>query len=280
VEKQPLAVVTMTYNEKALLPVWLEHYKRQIGLEHCYVIDHGSDDGSTENIDASLIRLPRTPMDESARAQTVCDFCASLFIGYKRVLFTDADELVVPDPAISSNLGSYAADHNLPHVVTMFGVDVLHVAEESAIDFKAPISHQRCFARPLSALCKPTLIAGRTDWMHGFHCIVGNHRPNFADLFLFHIAHCDNGILYERQKKRNAATPTSIEASHHSIPPDKFIDHIQNEVASLPRRVIEMRRGEKHFEDTKRVFADQIEKKDWIAAPDIWRIPSRFSGTF
>lgn len=279
-EKQPLAVVTMAYNETVLLPIWLRHYERQVGLEHCYIIDHGSDDASTKNIRANIIRLPRTPMDEDARAAAVRDFCSALFLGYNRVLYTDADELVVPDPNVSPTLKYCAATQNLPRVLTLFGVDVVHVAEEAQIDLSVPISHQRQFARPISTLCKPTLIAGRIDWMHGFHCIIGHHRPSFGDIFLFHIAHCDIDILYERQKKRNATAPIGLQHSHHTITPDVFVNHIRSEVALLPRRDVQMQKGEPHFERTKLRFSDAIERKDWSVEPDLWRIPARFAGAF
>ncbi len=53
-------MVTMAYNEATMLPLWLRHYERQVGAENCYVLDHGSSDGSTVGINANLIRLPRT----------------------------------------------------------------------------------------------------------------------------------------------------------------------------------------------------------------------------
>jgi hypothetical protein len=63
--KSPVAVVTMVYNEPDFLPVWAAHYRAAVGAEHCYVIDHGSDDAS---IDASgqfnLVQLKRSPLDE------------------------------------------------------------------------------------------------------------------------------------------------------------------------------------------------------------------------
>ena len=34
----------MAYNEQAYLPIWARHYARQVGADHCYVVDHGSTD--------------------------------------------------------------------------------------------------------------------------------------------------------------------------------------------------------------------------------------------
>jgi len=38
-QRQPLAVVTMVYNEEDFLPIWLKHYSRQVGLKNCFIID-------------------------------------------------------------------------------------------------------------------------------------------------------------------------------------------------------------------------------------------------
>ena len=279
-QKRPLAVVTMAYNESTMLPLWLRHYDRQLGAENCYVLDHGSDDGSTMAIPANRIRLPRTPLDEWARVNTIRDFCASLFIGFKCVLFTDTDELVVADPDVASSLSDYIASRDVPPVLDLFGADVRHVEGEAPIDLQRPISLQRGYIRSISSLCKATLISKRTDWHIGFHCVVHHHRPKFGDLFLFHLAHCDNDILFERQKKRNAAAPISIPDSHHAIPPSEFRDHIKTELAGLTRRRIQLRAGENLFETTKRLFADAIERKSWAQAPDLWQLPERFVGTF
>jgi len=41
-----------------------------------------------------------------------------------------------------------------------------------------------------------------------------------------------------------------------------------------------MRPGEAHFETTKRIFADAIERKSVVQAPDLWQLPERFVGSF
>ena len=72
-----LAAVTMAYNEPDYTDIWCRHYARQVGLENCYVIDHGSDDGTTEQLGAvNVIRIPRSPKDNEVRARLVSDFCS------------------------------------------------------------------------------------------------------------------------------------------------------------------------------------------------------------
>ncbi|GJE13292.1 glycosyltransferase family 2 protein [Methylobacterium longum] len=279
-KKSPLAVVTMAYNEAVLLPLWLRHYDRQIGSENCYIIDHGSDDGSTSNIKANLIRLPRAPLNEWARSNTVRDFCSSLFISFEYVLYVDADEIVFPDPDIAATLADFMISREHPPVVDLFGTDIRHVEGEPDIDLSKPISQQRKYSRPISSLCKPTLISERVDWHIGFHCLIRDHRPSFNGLYLFHLAHFDNNIMYDRQKKRNASAPVGVPNSHHEIDPQDFVAFMRQEGANLTKRSVQMRNGEIHFEATKRNFADAIERKDWSQAPDLWRLPERFIGLF
>jgi glycosyltransferase involved in cell wall biosynthesis len=280
VEKRPLAVVTMAYNEATMLPLWLRHYERQVGPENCYVLDHGSSDGSTRAISANVIRLPRLPLNEWERALAVRDFCASLFIGFRYVLFTDADELVLPDPDVAATLPAYIGGRELPPVVDLFGADVRHVDDEAAIDLAEPISKQRRYVRPISTLCKATLISERVDWHIGFHCLIQDHRPTFRDLFLFHLAHCDNDIMFARQQKRNSAAPIGIPNSHHAIEPAMFLHTMRMDVNQIARRRVQMWTGESSFEATKKTFADAIEAKTWAQAPELWQLPDRFVGTF
>ena len=63
--RKKLACVTMAHNEADMLPLWLRHYDRQVGLEACYVLDHGSNDGSTAELKgAHHLRLEYSPLDE------------------------------------------------------------------------------------------------------------------------------------------------------------------------------------------------------------------------
>jgi hypothetical protein len=38
------------HNELIFLPVWVEHYSKQVPLTDIYILDHESNDGSTERV--------------------------------------------------------------------------------------------------------------------------------------------------------------------------------------------------------------------------------------
>src|SRR3954469_24224121 len=94
-----VAALTMAYNEPVWARVWAEYYARQVGAENCFLLDHGSDDGSTVGLGIQVERLPRSPLDEIARAETIGARTAALLRTYDVVVHSDADELVFADPA-------------------------------------------------------------------------------------------------------------------------------------------------------------------------------------
>ena len=94
-----VAAITMVYNEAALLPVWARHYVKQVGADHCYVIDHGSTDALVLPRGVNQLRLPRSPHDDLRRAGFISKLTTSLLAYYDWVIYTDVDELLVADPA-------------------------------------------------------------------------------------------------------------------------------------------------------------------------------------
>jgi hypothetical protein len=59
VQKTRIAAVTMAYNEAVFLPVWRRHYGAAVGEHNLFVLDHGSNDGSTDRLGAvNRVRVP------------------------------------------------------------------------------------------------------------------------------------------------------------------------------------------------------------------------------
>ena len=236
--KAPLAVVTMVYNEAVFLPVWLRHYEAQADAANCFVLDHGSDDGSTAEAvlgQATAVRIPRSPQDDSRRCGFVSDFCAGLLNWYEAVIYTDVDELLVADPAVHGSLAALAASLDRDAVVTATGFDVIHLPDaEPALDWERPVTLQRDWVRTSSAMCKPVMIRRRVAWAPGFHCI--DDGPRFGPLFLFHLRYADlpSGLLrLHRTRSQPWVTP---EAGSHQRMPDGRWEGMLRAMAGLPKR--------------------------------------------
>jgi hypothetical protein len=185
----PLAIITMVYNEPDRLPYWLAHYAREVGLEHCYVIDHGSDDGSTADLrGASRLALPRTPQDNDRRTRFITDLARGLLLYYRRVAYVDADELLLADPAKYSDLADYAARMQ-SGAATSIGLEIVQGPDEPPLDLHRGVGEQRGSVLFSSSMCKTNMIGTSVNWAPGWHSHDG--PPRFDDLYLFHLRHAD-----------------------------------------------------------------------------------------
>jgi hypothetical protein len=192
-----VAAVTMAYNEPHFLPIWARYYSSQIGAEHCYVVDHGSDDGSTKALrGVNVVRIPRSAMNDGQCAKFISTFCASLLEWYDYLIRSDADEIVVADPAHFSSLTDYCTKSQ-EEVVTAIGFNILHTDNEAPLNFKKKLLNQRKWMYFLSSMCKPVLTRRPLTWSPGFHRAEGV-RTKYEDLYLFHLRYIDQDAGLQR----------------------------------------------------------------------------------
>jgi hypothetical protein len=272
-----VACVTMTYNEPDMLPLWLRHY----APHDRFVIDHGSDDGSTDALPCERIRIPRSAHDNRRRADFVQDITRGLLRYYDAVLFTDVDELVVPDPAEHDSLAAYAEANQAP-VTTAIGMNLLHrLHHEGRLAVARPILPQRSFAFPTASMCKPVLLREPIVWSPGFHTY--NGPVAFGRLFLFHLAYADRGIAMRRQAKRRSVEGAS---AHHQVDDDQVTAWMEGWsrmkveeptlapgcpiLAAFTDRVVTSQDGRAGKEYT-------IDLSIW--SDKLWRIPARFAAS-
>jgi hypothetical protein len=212
-----IAALTMVYNEADFLPIWLRHYGREVGASNCFVIDHGSDDGSTAADGVNFFRFPRSPQDDGARAALVSAVAGFLLGRYDAVIHSDVDEIVVADPRLYPSLDAFCLA-NPAKVITAHGFDVLQMRDEPAYDPTLPVLRQRNWLRFAAAMCKPVIIRKPVTWAPGFHCTTDPIM--LGDLYLFHLRHFDFGI----SARRLARTRTQDWADPAAAPWQKISD--------------------------------------------------------
>jgi hypothetical protein len=197
-----LAAVTMVYNEAEYLPLWLRHYAAALGIAHCHVVDHGSTDGSTDDLGgANRLRLPRSPHDDVRRAAFMSQYCASLLAWYDAVIHTDVDEFVIADPLQGGSLTAYAAAMS-NDVETAIGFNLMHLSrEEPPLDRARPLFAQRHWVWFTSAMCKP------------FHS--ADAAVSFGGLFLFHARYADRPIALARLARTRMMPWADLHAGAH-----------------------------------------------------------------
>lgn len=184
VMKKRCAVFTVVKNEKYHLPIWLNYYKRNFPNEDIYVIDHQSDDGSTDNLDVNVVRVINDAVfDHAWLTKTVEEFQQHLLQFYQYVLFTDADELVVPNPAKYTSLAEYI-DRNQRTIVKCLGYEIFNGTHWYA---------NTVYNKPLLANCPLT-------WQYGYHdCAQGGIID--ADLYLLHLKKLNYQVAWEKNVK-------------------------------------------------------------------------------
>jgi hypothetical protein len=229
-----LAAVTMVYNEAEYLPVWLRHYAAAVGAAHCHIVDHGSTDGSTDNLGAAnRLRLPRSPHDDARRARFISTYCAALLTWYDAIIHTDVDELVVPDPRRFASLPACA--EAAPEVASAIGFNLLHLpAEEPPLDFSHPIGPQRHWAWFTSAMCKPVLIRRPVTWSPGFHS--ADAPLAFHNLYLIHLRYADRATAFARLARTRAMPWATLDAGAHQRVTDADFTAMLDRLERMPKR--------------------------------------------
>ncbi|WP_169308825.1 glycosyltransferase family 2 protein [Paracoccus gahaiensis] len=191
------AVMTMAYNEGVILPKWVKYYGQIFGKENLFIFDHGSDDGSTENLGAvNIIKLPRTPFSDIVRSKMISSFSASFLSFFDYFIYTDADEFLCVDPVKYINLKNYL-HVKAPEHVTAIGLNIFHSFEDEApLNISRPVLTQRSYAYFLPSMCKTLITKKPTNWGGGFHAC--NHRQNFDEVYNFHLKQMDREIALDR----------------------------------------------------------------------------------
>ena len=229
-----VAAVTMSYNEAAYLPVWAKHYARQVGADHCYVVDHGSTEPLALPQGVNVIRIPRSPHDDLKRALFISSLVEGLLEYYEWVVYTDVDELVLADPARYRDLPSFC-QHVQNDTVTAIGLDVQQVPLlEPAMDTRRSLGAQRGWVRFTSAMCKPVLTRKPLVWSPGFHS--ADTTLNFSSLYLFHLHWADETIGMQRLEKTRAMPWRSHAFGAHQRVANAHWTQTFNGMAAFDRR--------------------------------------------
>lgn len=282
-----IAIVTMVYNEPDYLPIWAEYYSRQLGARNLYVLDHGSDDGSTDGLgQVNVMRIPRSPQDDPKRAAYLSKFCSGLLDWYDVVLYVDVDEIAVADPRYYKDLAAFCAGVTQP-VLYAIGVNVIHrLGHETPIDPKRRVLAQRSWVFKSSSMCKPVLIRRPVVWAQGFHS--ADAPAAFDQLYLFHLRWFDLDTGLRRLAKTRTMPWQHADAGAHqkvsneelvqqftgfsSLPPDvRDLDAKAPPVSEFVGEVLKSQIGRER--DLFRISLD-------IWPDTLWRVPERFRALF
>lgn len=266
-----VAALTMFYNEPIWAPVWVRHYAKQVGVSNCFVLDHGSDDGSTQSLGVRVERIKRSALDEDARATVVSDCVRELLRHYDAVVHTDADELLVAAPGRYSDLRAFAAE--APQVATAIGLDLQHLPdEEPTLEPNRAVGAQRQWVRFSAAMCKPAMVRRPVRWSPGFHGCDGERA--FGGLYLIHLRYADLVAGLRRLARSRGLAFARPDTNLHQRVPDEAFEGMVRAVAGLPR--IEGELDELAVPLMARMMAGWSEGDPQLALSGeaLWRLPA------
>ena len=237
-ERPSVAVVTVVRNEGEMLRVWCEHYAKHVGADALLIFDDNSADGSTERARAdgySVHRIPGFPGGagfEQARIALVSGIATGLLAVYDYVVFTDADEFLVPDPTRYPDLPAFLGAHRDDKIVAGLGLNIVHaVGEEAPLDLSRPILEQRSYASFAPLMCKPAAKRVPAPWWSASHGIRGAYRVD-PGLFMLHLKFADIDRLEAVAAERHAASRADGRAGKSSWgrPSDELVRALRNNV--------------------------------------------------
>jgi hypothetical protein len=279
-----IAIMTMVYNESTNLPIWIRHYRRTAPSATLFVIDHSSDDGSTASLfGINKIPLPRGELDERDRTFLINSLQQGFLRYYDIVIYTDCDELLVPDPSKSIALDSYLRGRPDSYASAV-GINVLHITDiERPIDFTQPLLLQRQYGQFQSSMCKPLVTRIALTWQPGFHAC--DRRPNIdKSLYLFHIKQIDRDEALRRhhvlqQLPWSEAAIAANHGAHHRYDDGRFLREFfldpANELRQLGARDFafdaEIARLQQETHQRSEVFDFPDFKGPIVEIPEIFR---------
>ncbi len=272
-----VAALTMSYNEPVWARVWARHYARQVGAEHCFLLDHGSDDGSADGLGVNVERLVRSALDEEERAARVSERVAELLERYDAVVHADVDELVLADPRRYRDLRAFALDAT-GDVVTAVGLDVQHlIKEEESLDPGRPIGAQRHWVRFSAAMCKPVFVRRPVRWAPGFHQCDATVQT--GGLFLLHLRYADIGLGLRRLGRTRGQIFATPETNPHQRVSDRNFEEMVGAIAQLPRVTVPFETEAGPMADWVRAMLEARRRGEaWlsIAGDQLWSLPRPF----
>lgn len=235
---EQVAVMTMVRDEGEMLERWVDYYGGLFGTDNLIVLDHCTTDGSTDNLPCTRYRIPPEPWKGRwwrIRRDLANGLAQGLVGMYDAVLFTDADEFLVPDPDKYDDLADYIRTNRRWKIVAPLAVNVLHAAQlEPPIDPARPVLEQRSFVKFAANMCKPVAKRIPVEWDLGCHGAAAPYRID-PDLLMFHLKYYDVDHLRAVSRRRHAVHLDEGKGgwkSTWSLPEDEILKRLEGWVAN------------------------------------------------
>ena len=141
-----IAAFTFVQDDDPFIPVWERYYTPQFDTVDRVKYNHAG------------------KFDPGTALSQVITMFTKLLDGHDVVLFSDLDEMIVPNPNKYSGLRDYIEQRSPFDYIQTFGFDVIHAPGEDALDFSAPILPQRTKMIQNGLYSKPLITTRVLSW--------------------------------------------------------------------------------------------------------------------
>ncbi len=292
--KAPCGAITMAYKDYPFLQRWVDHYGKQFGREHLYVLSHGGDPEHARIAEGcNVVRLPRDPQMfrlDRRRWNFLSQFASGMLRYYNWLFVGDVDEVVILDPAVGDDLVDYLRQFEgaaTPKSLCPFAIELIHnpTIEPEPILADQPILSRRRVFRANANYSKPCIIRNEVTFTIGGHA--NNHLPRALDphLYLLHLRFFDYEIASERlggRKEMREIMTGEKDPAEVGKAWGKDLENFKKlasgvpvrEDVDLPEFRAKMIDGQQLLHDGKVAFWGGGRTKE------LYRLPERFAGVF
>lgn len=219
------AAVTYIFNEDINLAIWIDHYGREFGRENLFIIDSGSDQKPSVNLEGiNVINLPNISFDDANKSFALSALQNTLTRYYDCTVISDCDEILVANPQKYTDLKDYI-QNGLSDYATAIGLNIVHAIDrEPPMDYNQPILSQRHYAIFNSFETKTLISRLPLSWSPGLH-YTKNPQKIDPDLFNFHLKLFDYDTAMKRHTKNKSniwQNTQEMIKSHHHTPLEVF----------------------------------------------------------
>ena len=242
--KKKSAVFTIVKNENYFLPIWIKHYKKYFNESDMYVLDHQSNDASTNNLSVNVVPvINELAFDHQWLVDTVKNFQKELLEKYECVVFAEADELLYSiEKPLNDIIIDLINDPNQDYI-TCVGYEVIQMLEEKSLSFDDEIFKNRNYWVKHLSYDKTLISKIPLNWVWGFHHASGKDKKFTHGLHMTHLHKVDFEMMLkrheERAKKWNLKNDGPGVGYQHRIGDLKGVIEFFKDIPSIPTLIPE-----------------------------------------
>jgi hypothetical protein len=202
--KRKSAIFTIVKNENYFLPIWIKHYKKYFDESDIYVLDHQSNDGSTENLKVNVVTvINELAFDHQWLVDTVQNFQKELLEKYQCVIFAESDELLysIENPlnlVIENLINNPNQDY-----ISCIGYEIIEMRDEKSLSLEDKIIENRNYWYKCPLYDKTLISKIPLSWIWGFHNVNGKPKLYTDGLYMAHLHRVDFELMLKRHEERS-----------------------------------------------------------------------------